>query len=109
MQQGVFGMRRLRKAPSDSKIRSKPNDEHALPALRHAIVGGVEQFRDNVVLGGAVTGGVMFLQSTPVFTPGFLVPSDEAWIGQLQADIFKIGCERFALESLDIFKDERFR
>jgi len=48
-QERVTRVRGLGKAPLDSEIRSKTDDEDALARLRDAIVRGVEQLENDVV------------------------------------------------------------
>jgi hypothetical protein len=68
----------LRKTPADSQVGAKTDDEHPFPSLRDAIIGGAEQFRDDVVFGTRLTRHVVLFQSPAMLATQLAVTAEDA-------------------------------
>src|SRR3990167_1127752 len=81
--QSIHGMRRFRKVPINFQIGTESNDEQPFTHLRHAIVSGVENARDDVVREGSVP---CSLKADKVILPCFAALSGDHGVGQLKLD-----------------------
>src|ERR1700722_1803650 len=87
--QGILGVRGGWEGPFPLEIGAKANDDHALAALRDAVVSGVQQSIDDAVEQPVMFSlGVVFLKSREMVRPVFTRGSDDVWIRDLKNDVF---------------------
>jgi hypothetical protein len=103
-------MRFFGEGPVDAQIFPEANENDALSALGHAIVGGVEDTVHNIVPKPLQPSrGVVLFQALQVSQPILPLKPYKIRIGELVNDVRKIGRERSTGKALHILEDEGLR
>src|SRR5687768_2497388 len=103
-------MRRLRKSPLDSEVRAESDDEHSLALLRNAVISGVHETVDEVIVQAAgAPRRVVLLETPEVVHPTFVPLLSDFRVAKLVLDVGEIIREYLSREALYVLDEHRSR